>query len=172
VNVLLLYLLLLKATMLSFSGLASLPIIRHDLVLKHRVLTDRQLNTAVAIGRAGPGPLGLYIVSVGYYVDGIPGAFVAFLAMVTPAFLVIPILVYLGSRAERPRVRGAIRAVTLASAGLIAASTVPLSRDAVAGGVPIAIAVGSFVVLVRTRHDTVWVLAASGLAGILARIAT
>ena len=169
-NILLLYFLLLKATVLSFSGLASLPIIRHDLVLNHRVLTDRQLNTAVAIGRAGPGPLGLYIVSVGYYVAGIPGACVAFLAMVTPAFLVIPILVYLGTRAERPRIRGAIRAVTLASAGLIAASTVPLARDAVVGVVPIAIAAGSSLLLIRTRVDTVWVLAASALAGILARL--
>lgn len=166
-NVVLLYFLLLKATLLSFSGLASLPIIRHDLVLHHRALTDRQLNTAVAIGRAGPGPIGLYVVSVGYYAGGIPGAFAGFLALVTPAFLVIPILRHLGARAENPRVAGAIRAVTLASAGLIAAASVPLARDAVTGSLPLAVAAASFVALAFTRIDTVWVILASAAAGFL-----
>jgi len=58
-NPLLLYLFLLKATMTSFSGLASLPIIRADLVLSRHVLTDEQLNTAVIVSRATPGPVGI-----------------------------------------------------------------------------------------------------------------
>jgi chromate transporter len=37
------------------------------------VLTDQQLNEAVAITRSTPGPVGLYIVSVGYFVAGVPG---------------------------------------------------------------------------------------------------
>ena len=37
----LLYLLLLKATATSFSGLTSLPVVRHDLVENRHVLTDR-----------------------------------------------------------------------------------------------------------------------------------
>jgi chromate transporter len=53
-NVFILYLLLLKATMTSFSGLASLPIVRNDFVVQRQVLTDRQLNTAVVAGRTGP----------------------------------------------------------------------------------------------------------------------
>jgi chromate transporter len=72
-SLMLLYLLLLKATMTSFSGLAPLPMVRADLVVNHKVLTDHQLNTAVATGRIGPGPIGLWIVSVGYFVGGVPG---------------------------------------------------------------------------------------------------
>jgi len=48
VSVVVLYLLLLKATLTSFSGLASLPMIRGDFVVHYHLLTDRQLNTAVA----------------------------------------------------------------------------------------------------------------------------
>ena len=66
-NVFLLYALLLKATLTSFSGLASLPMVRNDLVVERKVLTDRELNTAVVAGRTSPGPNGLYLVSVGYY---------------------------------------------------------------------------------------------------------
>ena len=52
-NVLIVYLFLLKATLTSFSGLASLPMVRNDFVVRYHVLTDRQLNTAVAAGRVG-----------------------------------------------------------------------------------------------------------------------
>ena len=76
-NLAVLYLLLLKASMTSFSGLGSLPMIRSDFVVERHALTDRQLNTAVAAGRTGPGPFGLYIVCVGYTVAGAPGAVAA-----------------------------------------------------------------------------------------------
>ena len=79
-NLILLYLLLLKATVTSFSGLTSMPVVRNDLVEKYHVLTDRQLNAAVAAGRSAPGPNGLYIVSVGYFVAGVPGACMGCLA--------------------------------------------------------------------------------------------
>ena len=61
----LLYGLFLKASLSSFSSLASLPIVRQDLVLTRHVLTDHHLNTAVVIGRTTPGPLGLYMISAG-----------------------------------------------------------------------------------------------------------
>src|SRR5947207_8719176 len=104
-SLILLYLLLLKATVTSFSGLTSLPVVRNDLVVRRQVLTDRQLNAAVVAGRSVPGPNGLYVVSVGYFIAGIPGAWAGWLAMVSPAFVMIPLLRYVGARAERPGVR-------------------------------------------------------------------
>jgi len=165
-NFLLLYLLFTKATLTSFSGLTSLPIVRHDLVEHYQVLTDRQLNAAVAAGRTAPGPNGLYLVSVGYFVDGVPGACAGLLATATPAFLIIPMLQFLGRRADKPAVKSAIRAVTLAAAGLVVTTTVPLARDALTGPLPIAIAVGSFLFLVLTRGATLWVIAAAAIAGL------
>jgi chromate transporter len=171
-NILLLYLLLTKATLTSFSGLTSLPVVRHDLVEHYRVLTDRQLNAAVAAGRTAPGPNGLYLVSVGYFVAGIPGACTGALAVMTPAFLIVPLLRYLGRRAERPRVRSAIQAVTLAAAGLIVNATLPLARDALTGWIPIAISIGTFAFLVLTRGATIWVILASALAGLFGALLT
>ncbi|HVX66650.1 MAG TPA: chromate transporter [Bryobacteraceae bacterium] len=166
-NLLVLYLLLLKATVTSFSGLTSLPVVRNDLVLRYHVLTDRELNAAVAAGQAGPGPYGLYVVSVGYFVAGTPGAFCGWLAMVTPAFLVIPLVRYIGARAGQPRVRNAIRAVTLAAAGLVAAFTVPLARDALTSVTAVAIAAASFLLLVATRLDTLWIVAGAAAVGLV-----
>ena len=39
-----LFLILLKASLTSFSGLAAIPIVREELVIQHHVLTDTQLN--------------------------------------------------------------------------------------------------------------------------------
>lgn len=165
-NCLVLYLYLVKATLTSFSGLTSLPVVRHDLVETRHVLTDLQLNAAVAAGRTAPGPNGLYIVSVGYFVDGIPGAFAGYLAMITPAFLILPLLRYVGARAEKPRVRSAIQGLTIAAAALIVSSTVPLARDSITGWLPGALAVAAFGLIAFTRLDTFWVMAGSALAGL------
>ena len=80
-NTVVLYFLLLRATALSFSGFASVPVIREDLVVKRAVLTDQELNSAIAISQASPGPLGLYVVVVGYFVSGVPGALAGALAL-------------------------------------------------------------------------------------------
>jgi chromate transporter len=162
-NLVALYLLLLKATLMSFSGLASLPVVHNDLVAHRGALSARQMNAAVAAGQATPGPLGLYIVGVGYFVAGWPGAAAGTLALMTPAFLVIPLMRYLGRRADRPRVKSAIEGVCLAAAGLVAYSTLLLARDAVSGRLPLAIAIGSFLALTLTRTETVWVIAAAAL---------
>ncbi len=168
-NPLLLYLLLVKATLTTFSGLSSVPIVRNDLVVRHRVLTDRQLTAAVAAGRTAPGPNGAYLVSVGYFVAGLPGAAAGCLAVMTPAFLIIPLLRFLGRRAERPTVKSAIQAVTLAAAGLILNATVPLARDAVTGWPAVVVAAGTFLFLTFTRQPTIWVILASAAAGLAAK---
>src|SRR5579863_8523326 len=153
-NIFLVYVLLLKASLASFSGLGSLPMIRNDFVVERHALTDHQLNTAVVAGRAGPGPFGLYLVCIGYTVAGVPGAISAFLALITPAFLALPLMRWLGRRANHPRIRDAIRGLLTGSAGLLLASSVPLARDAIAGPLSVIIMAGSFVVLAFTRLDS------------------
>jgi chromate transporter len=111
-----LYLLLVRATALSFSGFASVPIVQEDLVAQRAVLTDEQVNSAIAISQASPGPLALYAVVVGYFVAGVSGALAGALALATPALPAIPIV-----RAVRchrdARVRGACAAIVIGFTG-------------------------------------------------------
>lgn len=129
-SIIALYLLLLKATVTSFAGMGSLPQIRQDLVVTHGVITDEQLSQAVVIGRSAPGPVGAYVVSVGYFADGWPGAVAAWLAMVTPALLVIPLVTLLRRWLHVPRVRAAVDAVVIASGVLLLTSVVRMAMDA------------------------------------------
>lgn len=162
-NAFVLYLVLLKATVTSFAGLASLPVVRDELVVKRHVLTDTQLNEAVVITRATPGPVGLYVVSVGYLARGVPGAVAGWLAMVTPALLIIPLVHFAGRKAEHPRVKAVLEAVVLASAGLLLAASLPLARAAFTDPVMLAIAIATIVLMAKTKIDTLWIILGAAL---------
>jgi chromate transporter len=168
-NLLILYLLLTKATLTSFSGLGSLPVIHGDFVVRTHLLSERQLNEAVAAGRTGPGPLGLYVVCIGYQVAGWPGAGAGFLAVITPTLLVIPVLRFFLRGARHPALRGSIRALLLAAAGLLISSALPLSRDSITGILPALIASLSFALIAFTKVETVWVIAGAAIVGLSVR---
>lgn len=166
----LIYLLLLKATLTSFSGMSSLPVIHADFVVRYQLLTDRQLDTAVAAGRLGPGPIGLYVVSVGYFAAGARGAVAGWLAMITPAFIIIPMLRFIGKRAQHPRVKSMIQFMLVASAGLLIAAAVPLARDAVTGAVTLFIGAASFAAIAFTRIDSLWIVLGASALGLLSLV--
>ena len=170
-NFVLVYLLLLKATLSSFSGLSALPIVRHDFVVERHLLTDRQLNTALLVGRSTPGPKGLYLVAVGYFAGGMPGAVAGWMAIVTPAILVIPLLLFARRRIDDPRVKGALRAVVIASAGVSLSATLPLSADALQNPPLYIIAIVSLALLVFTAWDTLWVMLGAAVASLALAIA-
>jgi chromate transporter len=117
--------------MTSFSGMASLPQIRVDLVQTHHVLTDDQLSQAVLVGRASPGPMGAYVVAVGYLIAGWKGAVAGWLAMITPAFLALPLLAWVQRRIGHPRMRSLVDTVVITGATLLLPPGLQLATDAV-----------------------------------------
>jgi chromate transporter len=129
-TVIVVYALLVKATLTSFSGLASLPQIRQDFVETRRLMSDEQLTQAVLIGRASPGPVGAYVVSVGYFAAGWPGAVAGWLAMITPALLAIPLLTTIERWLHLPRMRSLVDAVIIAGSALLVPAGIQLGRDA------------------------------------------
>jgi chromate transporter len=167
-NIVLLYLLLLKGTVTAFAGLASLAVVQDALVIQHQVLTDTELNEAVVITRSTPGPVGLYVVSVGYFVAGIPGAIAGWLAMITPALLIIPLVHFVGRKMEHPRVKSILQTVIIASAGLLLAAAIPLARDGLTDPITIGIAVVSLVLLLATKLDTLWIILGAAVTSLSA----
>lgn len=117
-------------------------------------LAPEQFTVAYGLARITPGPNMLafcagaaYVVGVGYYAARLPGAWVGWLGMVTPAFPIVPMLPFIGKRAKHPRVKSAIRMMLLASSGLLLYLAVPLARGAVTGPVSLAIPIASFLAL-------------------------
>ncbi len=125
-----LYLLLLKATVTSFAGMGSLPQIERDFVDTYHLVTSEQISQAVLVGRSTPGPIGAYVVAVGYFAGGWPGAVAGWLAMITPAVAAIPLLVTIERWVHRPRMRAAVDAVVIASSTLLLVSGISLTQEA------------------------------------------
>ena len=130
-NPVVIYLLLLKATMTSFAGMGSLPQIRQDFVETRAAVTDQELSQAVLVGRATIGPMGAYVVAVGYFAGGWPGAIAGWLAMITPALVAIPLLTLIQRWLHLPRIRAAVDGVVIASAVLLVGSGASLAIDAI-----------------------------------------
>jgi chromate transporter len=162
-NPLVLYLVLLKATLTTFSGLASLPVLQADLVHHYHLLTQHQLDVSIVVTRSTPGPVGLYIVSAGYFAGGVAGAIAGWAAMITPAMGAVVLLRAVGRRAEHPRAKSVVQAVILASAGLLWAAAVPIGRSTITDPLLVAILTFSVAILLTRRVETLWVIFGSAL---------
>src|SRR5687767_5248046 len=110
-NPLLIYLLLLKATMTSFAGMGSLPQIRQDFVETHEAISDEQLSQAVLVGRVALGLVGACVVAVGEFEGGWEGAIAGWLAMITPDLFAMPVLTLIQRWLHLRRIRAAVDGV-------------------------------------------------------------
>jgi len=86
------------------------------------------------------------------------GAAAAWLAIITPALLVLPILRYAVSKATVASVEGVLHAVILGSAGISLSATLPLGTDALRHTSDYMIALTSLILLITTRVNTYWVI--------------
>ena len=166
-----LFLVMLKVGALLYgSGYVLLAFLRGDLVEALGWLTDQELLDAIAVGQVTPGPVFTTATFVGYLVGGIGGAIVATVAIFVPSFLFVGLLGPLLPRLRRHRWTAALLdGVNVAALGLMAAVTVVLARDAVVDVVSGALAVLAAVALVRFGVNSVWLVLAGGMIGILYR---
>ncbi len=165
----LLYWTLLQSMLSSFSGLSSLPVIRYELVEQRHWIDDGQLNAAVMIGRSTPGPMGVYVVCIGYFVAGYWGAAVGMFAMATPALLILLLLRILGNRVDDPRIKNAVRYVIVGGSALSAFTLFKMGQSALAAWWCVAIAILAAAFLLRSRVATIWILLAAGVVGVMVR---
>ena len=161
-----LYWLFLRAVLLSFSGFATVPILRDALVIDHAVLTDSQLNDAIALSQASPGPLGMYIVVVGYFINGWQGALVGTLSLATPALLAIPIA-RLVLRGQSALLEGACSGVVIGSCALTIATGLRLVPQASPTFVHAGIVLVGAALLMLTHVTPIWIIIVSAITGIL-----
>jgi chromate transporter len=166
-NLAVLYLVMLKATVTTFNGPMSLPILRDELVVHRHVITDQELTAAVTTAQSAPGPMGIYVVSVGYFVAGTPGAAMGWLALITPAILAVPLIRGIGRRLEHPRAKRTLDAAVLGSAGLIVTSAVPLAQASMHDWFHAVVGTVAFAFALTARIPTVLIIAAAGIAGAL-----
>ena len=144
-------------------GFAIIPHLR-SMVHAHNWITDRQFADAVAIGKLTPGPVLLLATFIGYLQHGWLGASVATVAIFAGPFALVGLLgTWLDRVRSRPWVRLALRGLTPAVVGLMAAAAITLggSFDA---KVEVGIAAATALTAVRFEVNPVWLLVLGGVA--------
>lgn len=71
-------------------GAAMIPLIQKEAAERHKWISDEEIMEIVAIAESTPGPIAVNAATfTGYHAAGVPGAALATLGVVLPAFIVI-----------------------------------------------------------------------------------
>jgi chromate transporter len=150
------------------SGYVLLAFLRADFVLRLGWLTDQQLIDAIAIGQITPGPLFTSATFIGYILGGTPAALLATLGIFLPSFIFVAI-----SNPLIPRIRNStwmsslLDGVNASALGLMAAVTFQIASSSLTDFWAVLIAVASFILLVRYKINSTWLIAGGALVGFL-----
>jgi chromate transporter len=152
--ILVLFIVFARISLATFGGgFAMIPAIEHEVVRVHGWLTESAFNDAMVLGQITPGPIAIAATFIGYEVAGFVGAALATAGMFIPPFL---LAVAAGRslsafRANRV-IQGALRGVSPAVVGIIAAAAIALWRTSVHSYVAGAVALAALLVLVAFRR--------------------
>ncbi|MDR7486186.1 MAG: chromate efflux transporter [Armatimonadota bacterium] len=152
-------------------GYVLLAFLRADFVERLGWLTDRQLLDAVAIGQFTPGPLFTTATFVGYILGGVPAALLATVGIFLPAFVFVAVSHPFVPRMRRSPWAGALLdGVNVASLALMAGVSWQLGRAAITDAVTLVLALGSLVLLARSRVNSAWLAVGGAGAGFAAKL--
>jgi len=118
IDPLLYWLLFLKASLFSTSGLGNLPNLHHDLI-EIGWAKESDFGQSIAIGQLSPGPNGLWVISLGYLTYGYLGALLALIALVIPPFVVLGVSALYKLIEGQPWVKGLMHGISLAVVGVL-----------------------------------------------------
>lgn len=142
---------LLESVLLSYSGWGSVAVIRSALIEARGLITDDQLTIFLALSQITPGPLGFYLLFVGYSVRGLAGAAIAWTALALPSLLIVPILRLVNQHSNVAVVKGAATGIIVASAALMLATASEFTPQLMANPLAAGTALVSMAALVTGR---------------------
>jgi chromate transporter len=148
-------------------GYAMLPLIRREVIDRHRWVSDKDFLELLTLAQSAPGPVSLNVaVFVGYARRGYAGALAAVMGVVLPAFVVILLIVifFAGGASENRAVEAVFRGMRPAVVALMVAPLLGLSRGL--GLYRIGLAVIVAAVVWRLGVSPAWLLLAGAACGI------
>ena len=153
---------------INFGGFPSvLPDIRNFVVVTHGWMTDQDFANFFAMAQAVPGPNMIVMMSfVGWKVWGVPGAIVSALATFGPPCAMYYLSYRLWDRfRDMPWQRIVRRGLAPLTIGLVIAGGYVMARSAAVGWQSVAITAAAVGLMLGTRLNPLWILAAGGGLG-------
>lgn len=162
------FLLMLKASLFSFSGSGNLPILRSDLLARGWA-TDQQFVEALAVGQVSPGPSGLWVIAFGYLMDGLRGSLLATAAVCLPPLCVILLARVYDRYRDHAAVQGFLRGIGLSVVGILAFVLVGMLVSAGLSVRAVLITVGAFWLAMSHRLPVPAIIAVAAVVGLVFR---
>lgn len=162
-------------------GYAAMPLIQNQVVDLHPWLSMTQFADIMTIAEMTPGPIAINSATfVGIQVAGIAGAIIATLGCVFPSCVIVMLLAYIYYRFRGLNlVQGILAGLRPAVISMIASAGVSLLIMALYGQrtipsdlasldlIAVVVFAAGFIVLRKWKVNPLWVMAGSGVAGIL-----
>jgi chromate transporter len=153
---------------ISFGGIPSvLPDIHNFVVTAHGWLTDQEFTNCFAVAQAIPGPNMILMMSyIGWKIAGFPGAVASALATFGPPCTMYYAVFRLWDRFREARWQRIVRAgIAPLTIGLIIAGGTVMARTADANWQSMAVTGTAAALLLVTRFNPLWMIAAAGMLG-------
>ena len=162
-------------------GYAAMPLIQSQVVDLHGWLSMTQFADIMTIAEMTPGPIAINSATfVGIQVGGLPGALIATIGCVFPSCVIVLTLAYFYYRFRglnvvqgvlaglRPAVIAMIASagISLLIMALYGQRTIPVNAAAIDIVALVIFAIGFFI-LRKWKPNPLWVMAGSGVAGVL-----
>jgi chromate transporter len=149
-------------------GYVFIPMMQEVVVTQQNWMTAKEFAEAIALGQVTPGPIMISAAFIGYRAAALGGAAIATVAIFLPTALLMMILAGLHQKVrESAVVKAVYQGIRPCIVGLICCAAVAMARTADQSIVGIAIFLLSLVATVRFKLDTVYVVPAAGILGIL-----
>ena len=146
---------------------AILPEIHRAVVDVEHWMTSAHFAELFALAQLAPGPNAMVVALIGWQVAGVPGAFVATLAICGPSSILCYTLLHWWDRLRDWPGRAIVqRGLAPVAIGLILASGYTLARGADRTPVAGALTLIGAAALAFTRVNPVWTLAGAALVGV------
>lgn len=160
------FLLALKASLFSTGGFGNIPSL-HDDLLARGWATERNFSEALAVGQISPGPNGLWIISLGYFVGGVPGAMLSLASIAIPPFLILAVEWLYHRTKHIPAVEGFVRGLGLATVGIFVVVLQRLLHDVGLNGRTLSICAAGLAIGLTRRVPVVVALLLAAVAGLI-----
>jgi chromate transporter len=167
-NPLLYFWLFFKASLFSTGGMGNLPSLHADLLARGWA-TERPFAESLMIGQIAPGPNGLWVISLGYLTDGLPGALLALVAILLPPLLVLIVDRLYRRVQHHPAVEGFVRGLGLAVVGISVVVLLGMMQSVGADLRTVPIALAAIGLALTRRIPFLAILGMAALAGIALR---
>lgn len=168
-----LYIAFFKIGLFTFGGgYAMLPMLRKEVVDKHKWATDEEMLDYFAIGQSTPGIIAINTSTfIGVKKAGVLGALFSTLGMITPSLIIIiSIAKFFEAFAENQYVEKAFLGIRVIVVVLILNAVIRMAKKSIKNWLHVLLFASAYILIMFTSISPIYIVITSGIIGILVQV--